>query len=89
MGYRPSCSQKEGKKKHISEFSNAFSIVSYQQRLDRGTKWEIRQRLGETEKDEQKEHRGRAQSTSADVHKQRQVTLLNSSCTFDVCLMLA
>lgn len=89
MGYRPSCSQKEGKKKHISEFSNAFSIVSYQQRLDRGTKWEIRQRISETEKDEQKEHRGRAQSTSADVHKQRQVTHLNSSCTFDVCLMLA
>lgn len=89
MGYRPSCSQKEGKKKHISEFSNAFSIVSYQQRLDRGTKWEIRQRISETEKDEQKEHRGRAQSTSADVHKQRQVINLNSSCTFDVCLMLA
>lgn len=89
MGYRPSCSQKEGKKKHISEFSNAFSIVSFQQRLDRGTKWEIRQRISETEKDEQKEHRGRAQSTSADVHKQRQVTHLNSSCTFDVCLMLA
>lgn len=89
MGYRPSHSQQEGKKKHISEFSNALSIVSYQQRLDRGTKWEIRQRIGETEKDEQKEHRGRAQSTSADVHKQWQVTLLNSSCTFDLCLMLA
>lgn len=91
MGYWPSRSQQEGKKKHISEVSNAFpfSVVSYQQRLDRGTEWEIRQWIGETEKDEQKEHRGRAQSSSADVHKQRQVTHLNSSCTFDGCFMLA
>lgn len=44
------------------------------QRFDGGTEREVGQRDGQTEEDEQEEHGGGAQSASADVYKQWQVT---------------
>lgn len=47
-------------------------------RLDRGARWEVRQRNIQTEKDEQEEHWGRAQSASIDINKQWRVRATDS-----------
>lgn len=69
---------------HVTVLANTLLVSSHLWRFDRGTKWKVRQRDGQTKKDEQEEHWGGAQSTSTDVNKQWQVTKsegCSSPCT--------
>lgn len=58
----------------MTVWANTLLGILQLQRFNRGTKWKVRQWDSQTEEDEQEEHRGGAESTSADVNKQWQVT---------------
>lgn len=57
-------------KRQTTVLAYTLPVASHLQRFDGGAEREVGQRDGQTEEDEQEEHRGGAQSASADVNQQ-------------------